>query len=96
MKKEFLKKQKIHMLIAGLLPILLAAVVAVLFLMLANAETQDKSRQRAADGANIAAQSFEWLLESGVEKLSQVEEISTGNGFDDDQVRSAGDRDHGV
>lgn len=71
MKRNPSRKQNINVLVAGVLPIALTIIVFALFFLAADMKVQIDEQQRAADSVTNAAQNFRWMIENGVEKLSQ-------------------------
>ena len=78
MKLKTSGKQNFRVFIAGVLPVILAVVVFVLFYLMAGIQTENDNKQRAADGASNAATNLKWMLEKGVSKLEHVEERFDG------------------
>ncbi len=73
MKIKTSGKQNLKVFIMGVLPVILAVIVFVLFYLMAGIQAQNDNKQRAADGVSNAAANIRWMFENGVSKLEQVE-----------------------
>ena len=86
MKSQLSGKQNIKVFIAGILPIILAAVVFALFFLVADLKAQGDDCQRAADGAGNAALNLQWMLEKGVDNLEVLEKRIVSDADDIDAL----------